>query len=176
MTMRALPVLLVPLILAGCERADVSDLEAFIVQARTQAKGQVEPLPAIPTPETYHYRPEGLRDPFQPPRARLQAATPTRLDGGTPDLHPDADRVREPLESYPLESLTMVGVLRNGGEIWAVIRAPDNTLYRVRKGNYLGQNHGRIIAIGDNEVKIMELVPDGAGGWMERPNSLSLNE
>ncbi len=167
--------LLMVLALSGCERADVSDLEKFIVEARTQAKGRVEPLPEIPAPETYRYQPEGLRDPFQPPRARLQAATPALPAAQGAGIHPDADRAREPLESYPLESLTMVGVLRNGGEIWAVIRTPDNTLYRVRKGNYLGQNHGRIQAIGDNEVKIMEIVPDGAGGWMERPNSLSLN-
>lgn len=167
---RLWPILLL-LLLGGCERADLSDLERFVIETKAQSKGQVEPLPEIPPAPVYHYQASGLRDPFQPHRARLQTARPQSGGNG---IHPDLERPREPLENYPLDALTMVGVLRNGGETWAVIRAPDNILYRVRVGNHLGQNHGRIIAITDTEVKIVEIVPDGAGGWMERPNALKL--
>ncbi len=167
---RLWPILLL-LLLGGCERADLSDLERFVIDTKAQSQGKVEPLPEIPPPPVYRYQASGLRDPFQPHRARLQAARPQTGGNG---VHPDLDRPREPLENYPLDALTMVGVLRNGGETWAVIRAPDNILYRVRVGNHLGQNHGRITAITDTEVKIVEIVPDGAGGWMERPNALKL--
>jgi len=169
--MRRLWPLLLLLLLGGCERADLSDLERFVIDTKAQSKGKVEPLPEIPPPPVYHYQASGLRDPFQPHRARLQALRPQTGGNG---VHPDLERPREPLENYPLDALVMVGVLRNGGETWAVIRAPDNILYRVRVGNHLGQNHGRITAITDTEVKIVEIVPDGAGGWMERPNALKL--
>ncbi len=169
---RLWPVFLL-LVLGGCERADLSDLERFVIETKAQSKGKVEPLPEIPPPPVYHYQASGLRDPFQPHHARLQSLRP-QSDNGDSGVHPDLNRLPEPLENYPLDSLTMVGVLRNGGETWAVIRAPDNILYRVRVGNHLGQDHGRIIAITDTEVKIVEIVPDGSGGWMKRHNSLNL--
>ncbi len=96
MTPVRLALLLSVILLGGCERADLSDLERFVAETRAQAKGKVEPLPDIPPPPVHQYQPNGLRDPFQPPRARLMAARPRGEAGAGP--RPDQDRPREPPE------------------------------------------------------------------------------
>ena len=88
-------------------------------------------------------------------------------------MQPDLNRRKEPLESYPLESLKMVGTLQQGKAVYALVKA-DNTVYRVKSGNYIGQNFGLISNIGDTEIKLKEIVQDTAGDWTERLSSLQL--
>ncbi len=89
-------------------------------------------------------------------------------------LAPDLTRRKEPLEAYPLESLNMVGTLEKGKTVYALVRTPDKDVYQVRQGNYLGQNYGVVIGVTDSEIRLKELVQDGAGDWTERSSTLQL--
>ena len=91
-------------------------------------------------------------------------------------MQPDLNRPKEPLEAYSLETLKMVGMLSRQGVVHAVIKTPDNAIYHVKKGNYVGQNFGRITQIGDGEVGLREIVQDSAGDWSERTSTLLLQE
>ncbi|HXU93571.1 MAG TPA: pilus assembly protein PilP, partial [Gallionella sp.] len=82
----------------------------------------------------------------------------------------------EALEEFPLESLKMVGYLYQNKVAYAVIRAPDGKLHRVKAGNYVGLNFGLIQEVTDTEVIIKEMVQDSAGDWSERMSSLQLME
>jgi type IV pilus assembly protein PilP len=86
------------------------------------------------------------------------------------------NRAKQPLEAYALESLKMVGVLKQKGEVFAIVKAPDNAIYRIKKGNYVGQNFGLVTAIGDTDVKLKEIVQDSGGDWAERDSTLTLQE
>ena len=100
------------------------------------------------------------------------------------DVEPDLDRPREVLENFGLKELTMVGTLRNAvsaesdsgpGSPFALIRDNTGGIHRVRTGNYMGQNYGRIIGVNETRVELLEIVPNGRGGWVERPRSLTLD-
>ena len=161
------------LLLSACNSDNVSDLREFVENTKTKYSGQVEPLPEIPPYRTHRYAMAQKRDPFRPSIANIKAIAQSQSQS---KIRPDTERRKEELEQYGLNELTMVGVLENDGETWAVIRAPDKTVYRVRKGNYMGKNFGQITKITESKIQLVEIVPDGLGGWMERPNSLSLSE
>ena len=91
-------------------------------------------------------------------------------------LQPDLKRVREPLEAYPLENLKMVGTLSQQKQVFALIKTPDSNLFRVKQGNYLGQNFGLITEINEGSVKLKEIVQDSAGDWTERVSTLQLQD
>lgn len=135
-------------------------------------RGGVQPLPEIrPFPIT-EYSVDDLVPPFSPSRIvpdQRAAAT------GSAGLRPDPDRRKEPLEAFPLESLTMVGVLIQGEQKHALIRS-GSVVHQVRVGNYMGQNFGLVTEIGETEVRMKELVEDINGDWSERTSSLLLQE
>ena len=110
----------------------------------------------------------GLRDPFAEP-------TPDRDSGGA-GLRPDPERRKEALEAYPLDGLNMVGTIGTAGNLIGLVLAPDRVTYRVRPGNYMGQNDGRITAVHEDRIEMVELVPDGAGGWIERQAKIALED
>jgi len=91
-------------------------------------------------------------------------------------MQPDLTRPKEPLEAFSLETLKMVGVLSKAGVINAVIKTPENAIYHVKKGNYVGQNFGLVTQISDSEVSLREIVQDSAGDWSERTSTLNLQE
>ena len=93
-----------------------------------------------------------------------------------PQLSPDPNRTPEFLESFPLDTLRMVGTLSQGEYLWALIRTPDSTIQRVSEGNYMGQNYGKVVQVSDGDIKLTEIVPDGYGGWRERASSVALSE
>lgn len=133
-------------------------------------RGKVDPPPDIKPYEPFTYdNATGLPDPFKP---RTDARNPRRTGQNLPNL----DRPKEELEDFPLESLKMVGFLfqRNVGH--AVIRSAEGKVYRVKAGNYIGQNFGRIASVSETEVKIKEMVQDSAGDWSERESNLQLVE
>ncbi|ROR34122.1 pilus assembly protein PilP [Inmirania thermothiophila] len=159
---------------AGCApRADVADLERYVAEVRARPGGRIEPLPEVRPYETFAYRPEGLRDPFEPTVSRREPPAQVQASAGG-GLQPDFNRPRELLEQYPLDALRMVGTLEQGGRTWALVRAPDGTLHRVTVGNHLGQNFGEIVEVSEERVQVREIVPDGLGGWQERMAALSL--
>ena len=153
-------------LLAGCGGESHQDLRAWMADQGKGARGRVDPLPQIKPYEPFAYNAFDLPDPFKPRKIE-----PTK---GSNKLAPDLTRRREPLESYPLESLNMVGTLAQGKTTYALVRTPDKDVYQVTLGNYLGQNFGVILAINESEIRMKELVQDGGGDWTERTGTLQL--
>ena len=154
------------LILTGCRGRD-ADLDTFIERTRQEQATGVKPLPEIRPYESFSYSAQGVRSPFQP-----SAGTSTAAAGPRPDSH----RNREFLEQFPLDTLRMVGTLNLGGKNYGLVMARDGLVHRVLPGNHLGQNDGRITAITASKMNVIEIVPDGLGGFMERPAALSATE
>jgi len=159
-------------VLSGCSgSSDFNDLQQYMDEVRTKPKGTIELLPAFIPYEAFTYSAAALRHPFQPP-VKLDLAQRQR---GSKDIQPDESRVKQFLEGFNIENFTMVGTLANGGGRYALIKGGDG-VHRVKIGDYLGRNHGRIVEISEAAVDVVEIVPDGEGGWLERPRSLTLKE
>lgn len=163
--------LLVPVLLTGCGGEEFQDLRDFVKNAGADMRGKIPPPPEVKPYEPFAYNNEaGLPDPFKPRKPELRA-------GGRAGVNqPDFDRPREALEEFPLEGLKMVGYLYQNKVGYAVIRAPDGKLHRVKAGNYVGMNFGLIQEVTDTEVIIKEMVQDSAGDWSERMSTLQLLE
>ena len=160
--------------MAACSSDPTADLEEYVEQVKSKQTARIEPLPEFKPYESFAYQANDLRDPFtEPTFSHPQAATTQVTNNG---IKPDFDRPTEPLEEFPLDSLRMVGTLERAGDSWALVRMSDSTIHRVKPGNYLGQNHGKIVSITESEVELTEIVPDGLGGWMERQAALALSE
>jgi type IV pilus assembly protein PilP len=154
--------------LTACGGGDMDDLQQFMNDAGKDMQGKIEPLPQIKPYEAFSYDAFSLPDPFKP-----RKLSPSGGGGG---LQPDLTRSREPLESYSLETLKMVGMISKKNGIHAVIATPDKAVYHVRAGNYMGQNFGLITQISDSEITLKEIVQDSAGDWAERTSTLTLQE
>lgn len=163
-------ILLGCLALAACGGEQHSDLRQFVKDSDNLPHGRIPPLPEAKPYEPFTYDAFNLVDPFKP---RKIEPPKTASAGG---IQPDFNRPREPLESYPLENLKMVGTLQNDKSIYALVKTPDNNLFRVGKGNYLGQNFGRITGIDESEIKLREIVQDSTGTWEEKGQTLQLQD
>jgi type IV pilus assembly protein PilP len=155
--------------LAACG-GDSSDLQAWMEETRRNTAQKVDSVPPPKRFEPFRYAASEQVDPFNLSRMKGVALSAGRVAG---TLQPDTNRRREPLEAMPLDSLKMVGNLRQGPNTVALLQA-ETMLYPVRVGNYVGQNFGQIIRISDNEVAIKELVQDAAGDWVQRDTTLQL--
>ena len=155
--------------LAGCS-GNMSDLKAYVATVKARKTTHIEPIPQITPYQPFTYEAAGRRDPFTP-----QAGAPAPQSSNS-KLRPDMNRPKEPLEEYPLDALRMVGVIDFQGKAYAMIQAPDNVIHRVTLGDHMGQNYGKVVKITEHEVDLTEIVPDGFGGWEERPASISLAE
>ena len=89
-------------------------------------------------------------------------------------MTPDTNRVKQFLEQYPIASLAMVGTLSQGQRLYALIRDAEGGVHRVQNGDYMGTDHGRVPRIQESELELIEIVPDGTGGWVERARTVSL--
>ena len=156
----------------GCARGitstpgDAPNLESWVADVRARPAPPLDPLPVMQQFETFEYAAQTLRDPF--------SDAWNNAEGG--GLRPDPDRRKETLEQYPLDSLDMVGTLGTGGGMVALVMAPDRVTHRIRPGAYLGQSDGRVTSVHEDRIELVELVPDGAGGWLERPASIALED
>lgn len=160
--------------LQGCANQDVSDLTRYFDEVKARPKGTIQPLPEITVVEPYLFNPEGLRDPFRAVEKVEQEEAMAAVPGS--GIAPDTTRRKEELESYPLDTLRMVGTLTMGKGLWGLIKASDGTIHRVKKGNYMGQNYGQIIRILEDKIEMMEIVPDAPGAWREQQAALDLAE
>jgi type IV pilus assembly protein PilP len=150
--------------LSGCSSRD-DELQAFIDNTKKEPGGRVEPLPELKPYETYAYEAADLRSPFLPGGSGSNAA----------GLRPDTRRNREFLENFSLDTLRMVGTLRLSDRTYGLVKTKDGLVHRVLPGNYMGQADGKVTEITPSKISVVEIVPDGAGGYMERPASLVLN-
>ena len=156
------------LAIGGCAD-DQENIQAWMSEQAAGMRGSVKPLPEIQPFQVVAYDAAALVEPF-----RVSRIEPERKGGGG-GLRPDPDRRREPLEAYPLEALRMVGVLSQNNVAQALIQV-DKSLYRVKAGNYLGQDYGVITEVSESSVQLRELVEDLNGDWVERTSSLQLQE
>lgn len=161
-------------LLAGCNNGNVKDLQAYVDGVKTKQPSNIEPLPEFAPYATYRYSSSSDRDPFTPPSYISHEEEVAKVSSN--GIKPNFNRAREPLESEPLDSLRMVGTLQNADSSFALVRMSDSTIHRVRPGNYLGQNYGKIMNVTETDIQVNEIIPDGLGGWIERQASLALTE
>jgi type IV pilus assembly protein PilP len=155
----------------------LGDLQQFVQQVRAKPPGRIEPIPEFTPYQNFEYTSHDLRDPFRLVDFRRPDEVPEDVASDGSGLRPDMDRVREPLEDFPLDTLRLKGTIDDKDGIkWALIFAPDNTIHRVIEGNYLGQNHGRVISVTDQNIELTEIVPDGLGNYIERSSAIALIE
>lgn len=159
---------LTSLLLTGCGGEEFQDLRDFVKNAGADMRGKILPPPEVKPYEPFAYNNEkNLPDPFKP---RKTESHPTGVN------QPDRDRPKEALEEFPLEALKMVGYLYQNKVGYAVIRAPDGKLHRVKAGNHIGLNFGLIKEVNETGMIIKEMVQDSTGDWTERISSLQLIE
>ena len=160
---------LIGLALVGCDsRIDAVNQE--MANIRNQPPLPIEPAPDFTSTETFVYAAHQLKSPFLP----SSLAAELKIMAGK-RVYPNFNRQQQPLESYALETLNMKGSLRNqAGGIIALIQTPDGQIERVQRGNYMGLNQGRIVNITPTQIDLIEVIPDGREGYVERPRSLIL--
>ena len=160
--------------LAACSSDRVEDLRQYIAETKARTKSPITPMPEIAPLQTYIYSSENRREPFNA-ESVIQAST-AKIPNGIDGAQIDSTRRKEPLEAFSLDTMKLAGIIERGGEIWAIIKAPDSIVYWVKRGNYLGQNYGKITHITEGKVDVAETIPDGSGGWQSRQASLVLGE
>jgi len=158
-------------LVAGCGGEEQSELRQELAGMTKDLRGKVSPLPQVKTFEPVPYKGESLVDPFVPSRIVVSQTSAGGGAGG--GAQPDLNRPKEPLEAFPMESIKMVGTLSQNQDMYALVKAGPN-LFRVKKGNYLGQNFGVITGIEENQINIKEVVQDSGGDWVERSTSLQM--
>lgn len=156
--------------LAACG-SDNDDLDKYITDIKKKPGGFIEPLPEITPYEIFTYAADQaqVRSPFIPD-------TPQVGGGGPSGPRPDKDRSPEFLEGFPLDTLRMVGTLDIGNTMYGLVQTSDGLIHRVLPGNFMGQNDGRITAITESEVEMVEIISDGIGGYIERDAAISLSD
>ncbi|HSI53824.1 MAG: pilus assembly protein PilP [Ramlibacter sp.] len=163
-------------LLTACSQSGQEELQQWMTEQRAQTKPQVTPIPEPKKFTPQAYTQEAATDPFS--NQKLTQALKRESSSSTSNaalVAPELARRKEPLESYPLDAMAMVGSLMKEGKPVALVRV-DNLLYQVRPGNYLGQNFGKITKVGETDVVLREIVQDAAGEWIERTATLQLQE
>jgi type IV pilus assembly protein PilP len=156
--------------LSACGGAN-TDLRAYIDDVKARPGGRIDPLPPIEPAPTFAYEPGVRRSPFMPEEPlRRRSTDPNAVEG------PDQNRPREPLESFPLDTLRMVGTLADRRASFGLVQTTDGLVHRVRVGEHMGQNYGRIVAISDSQIQLVEIISNGLGGYLERPAAIGLSD
>ncbi len=152
---------------AGCSGGQ-SDLQKWIAETKKKPGGRIQALPEVKPYETFVYGASVLRSPFQPQGPSGAA--------GSANLRPSTRRNREFLEGFSLDTLRMVGTFKVGPSFYGLVQSKDGLVHKVQPGNYLGQNDGKVTDITASKISLVEIIPDGLGGYIERPASLALTD
>lgn len=147
----------------------MADLQAWVAEVKARPPKPLDPLPVMRQFETFEYSVQNERDPFSNPISDIDSTANS-------SLRPDPSRRKEPLEAFPLDGLDMVGTLGEGDAMVALVMDPERVVHKVTAGNYMGQSDGHIDAIHEDRINLTELVPDGAGGWIERKAQVALED
>ncbi|MEQ1637787.1 MAG: pilus assembly protein PilP [Methylococcales bacterium] len=168
--------------LVGCGDGDFSDLNKHIAEVKARPKSAIEPLPEIKVVEPFLFNGDDLRDPFTAVAENNPDDMAEKLGGS--GVKPDPLHQKEDLEQYPLDALRMVGTMRIGPALWGLIKVNVTdvagkdgglgTIHRVKVGNYMGTNYGKILRIAEDKIELMEIVPDKPGTWREQEQELPL--
>ena len=170
LTMRALAGACVLAALSACS-GEQDELQQWMDQQKREVRPSVEPLSAPKKFNPQAYSSLSGVEPFS--NQKLTVALKQEARQSNSMLAAEVNRRKEPLEAYPLDSMSMVGSVVRNGQQFALLRV-DNLLYQVKVGDYIGQNYGRITGIFEDRIELVELVPNGVGGWIERPASIAL--
>ena len=162
--------LLCVLFATGCADNDFSDLQTFMDEVKSRPKGRIEPLPTIQTIAPFAYQASTMRSPFEPP---VVVRRVERAAGG-PKVEPDLNRVPQYLEQFPIAQLAMVGTLAQSGTQYGLVQDGEGVVHRVRRGDYMGTDHGKVLSVAEGAIELLEIVSDGTGGWVERARTVSL--
>lgn len=176
---RLWPLAVAVLVLSGCVSRDMSDLQEYTDEVMSRPGGRIDPLPEIQPYQAYSYQgaDEGERDPFEPfYQQREPEAEEVAADAGlTEEMERELrHRNREELEQFELDSLRMVGTMEDDEEMWGIVVDPEGVVHRVREGNYLGRNIGKITNIFEDRIVLREIVRNSQGRWEERQASIAL--
>lgn len=151
---------------------DFSDLQAKMAEIKARPRGRIEPPPEFAPIASVSYSVHQMRGPFTPPVDSSGFEIPQGRK-----VEPDFTRPREYLERFSLDSLLMVGsISRPGSALEVLVKDPTGTVNRARVGNHMGKNFGRIIEVSETSVGVLEVVPDGQDGWVERSRTIRLAE
>ena len=179
-SLRSLWPLLAVIAMGGCVSKDTSDLEQWVKEVLARPGGRINQLPEIKPYEAYAYKAAdaGARDPFQPFYVQREEDVADIKDSGlTKELEQEIkNRNREELEQFELDSLRMVGTIQDPDDNWGIIRGPDGVVHRVKVGNYIGRNIGKIVNIFEDKIELREIVQNSQGRWEERPAAIALVE
>ncbi len=161
------------LALAACSNNDgLDDLRAFTEAERAKKASKIEPLPEIRPAEVFRYTASSIVSPFSQENVLPEIKATLEIS----PILPDQDRIRQPLEYFPLDALRMVGTLEQDGRKYAVVFAPNDTVHRVAKGHYAGTQLGEVIEVLEGEIVLEETVKLKNGRWEKRKVSLALIE
>jgi type IV pilus assembly protein PilP len=160
-----LSIALTTMVAAGCGGGQ-SDLQQWIEMTKKKPGGRIEPLRDVKPYETFVYSEARMRSPFQP-------QGPSSANGAA-GVRPSSRRNREFLEGFSLDTLKMVGTFKVNGNFYGLVQSKDGLVHKVQPGNYLGQNDGKVTEITGGKISLVEIIPDGLGGYVERPASLAL--
>jgi type IV pilus assembly protein PilP len=161
------------LALVGCNfQSNDADLRSYIAEVKARQAGPIEPVPSFRPYEAFNYSAMLLRSPFDRPVVELQQL----LRSAGKKIQPDLNREREHLENYSVSALAMVGTIEKSGVLWALVSDDKGGVHRVKNGNYLGRNHGQVVAVNKAQIEFIEIVSDGLNGWVERPRSLRIED
>lgn len=169
--------LLASLALVGCAGSnDFADLDRFMKEIDAKPRGRIEPLPEVQVYKAFQYSAANRRSPFLPPAEVV--LNEVRIQQDQSNVKPDLDRPREVLESFSLTQLRMVGTLQRGENnvLWALLSDNEGSVHMAKEGQYMGKNHGRIVSITDGLIELIEIVPNGHGGWLEKPRTVALED
>jgi type IV pilus assembly protein PilP len=158
-------------LLASCQKPAHDDVYAFIESNKERPPGKIKSLKRYPPYKPYTYRAQQLRSPFTPPYVIEK-----KVLVASSNVKPDLDRQKQRLETFEFSSLSMVGTVKQGEILWGLIRDPEGSIERVRMGYYLGKNNGKITNVTNQSIDVVEIVPNGSEGWLERPNVISIKE
>lgn len=160
-------------LLTACGSSQMSDLHQFADEVKSRKAGRIAPLPEIKPIETFVYTASNKRNPFSLSEGKEEEVA-TEIPGN--GISPDTLRRKEELETFPLDTIRMVGTLEQFGSTWGLVQSTSGTIYRVQSGNYMGQNHGQITRVQEDRIELTEIMPDGQGGYLERQASLALSD
>lgn len=156
--------------LSGCFGGQ-GDLEVYIAQVKANVSPRIQPMPQVTPFNHFDYSAQTLRSPFVAPAPEVLLE---KLRQESNCLSPDPDRNKQALEKFSLADIAMRGTLGGSGVLWALLEASDASVHRVAVGHYLGLYHGRITVVSQDHIKVIELIPDGAGCWVERETLVSM--
>lgn len=162
--------------LSACKN-DLDDINGFIERVKNNPVKEIEPLPKIEPQQTFKYEAYDMRDPFSNDLEQDQSAELLLANQNIPEGEgPDLKRRKVYLESFPLDSMAMVGTYEQEDNFWGLVVDPEGVIHRASVGEYLGQNYGEIVSISPAEIVVQEWTNDGLGAWAKREAKMALNE